>query len=78
MLYSEHDKERKQAVGSRCGMEIWDKKMTNEQIERMKREDPEFRRYLELNPQDPAGNYFVHGWDDPNYEPGAWIWALHS
>lgn len=24
--------------------------MTNEKIERMKREDPEFRRYLELNP----------------------------
>ena len=55
-----------------------DKKMTNEQIERMKREDPEFRRYLELNPSDPAGNYFIHGWDDPNYEPGAWIWAHHS
>jgi len=52
--------------------------LTNETIERMKREDPEFRRYLELNPNDPYGNYFVHGWDDPNYEPGAWIWAHHS
>ena len=47
-------------------------------IDNEKVEDPEFERYLKLNPQDPAGIYFVHGWDDPNYEPGAWIWAHHS
>lgn len=36
-------------------------------------EDPDFARYLEMCPEDPYGNFYVRGWDDPDYEPGTWI-----